>query len=92
LRNKISKLSIQRKSHPLRILIEASAGPEDARQKSRWTQALKYALGWHQPAERLKWFFQTNGGIAGTARKSAILNAQRKATRMMTIGGPVAGK
>jgi hypothetical protein len=88
----ISKLSIHTKSHPLRILIEASAGPEDARQKSRWTQALKYAFGWHQPAERLKWFFQTNGGIAGTARKSAILNAQRKATRMMTIGGPVAGK
>jgi hypothetical protein len=88
----ISKLSIKRKSHPLRILIEASAGPEDARQKSRWTQALKYAVGWHQPAERLKWFFQTNGGIVGTARKSASLNAQRKATRMMTIGGPVAGK
>jgi hypothetical protein len=88
----ISKLSIKRKSHPLRILIEASAGPEDARQKSRWTQALKYAVGWHQPAERLKWFFQTNGGIVGTARKSASLNAQRKPTRMMTIGGPVAGK
>jgi hypothetical protein len=78
--------------HPLRILNEASAGPEDARQKSRWTQALKYAVGWHQPAERLKWSFQTNGVIAGTARKSAILNAQRKARRMMTIGGPVAGK
>jgi hypothetical protein len=76
----ISKLSIKRKSHPLRILIEASAGPEDARQKSRWTQALKYAFGWHQPAERLKWFFQTNGGIAGTARKYAVNNktAQRK--------------
>jgi hypothetical protein len=89
---KISKLSLQRKSHPIRVLIEASAGPEDARQKSRWSQALKYAYGWRQSAERLEWFFQTNGGIAGTARKSASLNAQRKATRMMTIGGPVAGK
>jgi hypothetical protein len=89
---KLYKLSIQRKSHPIRILIEASAGPEDARQKSRWSQALKYAYGWRQSAERLEWFFKVNGGIAGTARKSAILNAQRKATRMMTIGGPVAGK
>ena len=71
---KISKLSIQRKSHPIRVLIEASAGPEDARQKSRWSQALKYAYGWHQPAERLKWFFQTNGGIAGSARKFAVNN------------------
>ena len=77
---KICKLSIQRKSHPIRILIEASAGPEDARQKSRWTQALKYAFGWHQPAERLKWFFQINGGISGSARKYAVNNktARRK--------------
>lgn len=81
---KISKLSIQRKSHPLRILIEVSAGPEDARQKSRWTQALRYAFGWHQTAERLEWFFQKNGGIAGSARKYAI---NKKATRLKKRGG-----
>jgi hypothetical protein len=77
---KICKLSTQRKSHPIRILIEASAGPEDARQKSRWTQALKYAYGWRQSAERLEWFFQTNGGISGSARKYAVNNktARRK--------------
>jgi hypothetical protein len=69
---KINKLSMQRKSHPIRILIEASAGPEDARQKSRWSQALKYAYGWRQPATRLKWFFKVNGGIAGSARKYAV--------------------
>src|SRR5450756_2620027 len=66
---KLYKLSIQKKSHPIRILIEASAGPEDARQKSRWTQALRYAYGWQQPANRLKWFFKVNGGIAGSAAK-----------------------
>ena len=82
----ISKLSLKKKSHPIRILIEASAGPEDPRQKSRWTQALKYAFGWRQSAKKLKWFFKVNGGIAGSARKSAILNAQRKATRMMISG------
>jgi hypothetical protein len=69
---KLFKLSIQRKSHPIRILIEASAGPEDSRQKSRWTQALRYALGWRQPAKRLKWFFNVNGGIAGSAAKLAV--------------------
>jgi hypothetical protein len=89
---KLFKLSIQRKSHPIRILIEASAGPEDARQKSRWTQALKYAYGWQQPANRLKWLFEETGGIAGTARKSAILNAQRKATRIIAAAGSVAEK
>jgi hypothetical protein len=71
---KICKLSTQRKSHPIRILIEASAGPEDARQKSRWTQALKYAYGWQQPANRLKWLFKTNGGISGCAAKFAVVN------------------
>jgi hypothetical protein len=88
---KLFKLSIQRKSHPIRVLIEASAGPEDNRAKSRWTQALKYAYGWHQPAKRLKWTLETNGGISGCAAKFAILNAQRKATKIMTTAGPVAG-
>jgi hypothetical protein len=70
---KLFKLSIQRKSHPVRILIEASAGPEDPRQKSRWTQALKYAFGWLQLPERLEWFFSVNGGIAECARKYAVI-------------------
>ena len=71
------RLPIQKKSHPIRILIEASAGPEDARQKSRWTQALKYAFGWRQPARKLKWFFRMNGGVAGAAAKFAINNGIR---------------
>jgi hypothetical protein len=88
---KISKLSIKKKSHPIRILIEASAGPEDARQKSRWTQALKYAYGWQQPANRLKWTLETNGGISGCARKYADLQVRRKPTKRVTTAGPVAG-
>jgi hypothetical protein len=87
---KLFKLSIQRKSHPIRILIEASAGPEDARQKSRWTQALRYAFGWRLPAAQLKWCFEKTGGISGCARKYADLQARRKATKIMTIAGPVA--
>src|SRR5450830_2188191 len=69
---KICKLSTQRKSHPIRILIEASAGPEDNRAKSRWTQALRYALGWRQPGNKLRWTLETNGGISGCARKYAV--------------------
>ena len=86
---KLFKLSIQRKSHPIRILIEASAGPEDARQKSRWTQALKYAYGWQQPANRLKWFFKVNGGIAGSAAKLAVRDGttrREKSADKSTLG------
>jgi hypothetical protein len=86
---KIYKLSTRRKTHPIRILIEASAGPEDNRAKSRWTQALKYAYGWRQPAKRLKWFFEEAGGIAGSARKYADLQASRKPTKIMTTAEPV---
>jgi hypothetical protein len=86
---KLYKLSIQRKSHPIRILIEASAGPEDARQKSRWSQALKYAYGWHQPAKKLKWFLQVNGGIAGSAAKLAVRDGttrREKSADKSTLG------
>jgi hypothetical protein len=88
---KICKLPSRRKTHPIRILIEASAGPEDNRAMSRWTQALKYAYGWRQPAKRLKWFFEEAGGIAGSARKYADLQAKRKATQIMTTARPVSG-
>ena len=71
---KICKLSIKKKSHPIRILIEASAGPEDARQKSRWTQALRYAFGWRLPGEKINWCFEETGGISGAARKYAAKN------------------
>jgi hypothetical protein len=86
---KLFKLSIQRKSHPIRILIEASAGPEDNRAKSRWTQALKYAYGWHQPAKNLKWFLQVNGGIAGSAAKLAVRDGttrREKSADKSTLG------
>jgi hypothetical protein len=80
---KISKLPLRRKSHPIRILIEASVGPEDARQKSRWVQALKYVDGWQLPPEKVRWCFNENGGIAGCARKYAI---NRKAARRKNYG------
>lgn len=71
---KLADLSIQKNAHPLRVLIEASAGLEDARQKSRWVQALRCAWGWRQQANRLDWFLSVNGGIAGAAAKLAKRN------------------
>src|SRR5450759_4875719 len=86
---KISKLSLKKKSHPIRILIEASASPEDARQKSRWTQALKYAYGWRLPTAKLEWCFEKTGGIAGCARKYAVNKKtarQKKSADKSTLG------
>ena len=71
-------LSLRKKSHVLRALIEASAGPEDNRTKIKWASALRYAYGWLQPPERLDWFFGVNEGIAGCAAKFAFLRAARR--------------
>ena len=75
---KLADLPIRKNAHPIRILIEVSAGLEDTRQKSRWVQALRYAWGWRLPAKRLKWLFQKNGGIAGTAAKRAIRDGKTR--------------
>lgn len=84
---KTLKLPIQKKSHPIRILIEASSGPEDVRQKSRWTQALRYAFGWRQPAENLEWFFKNCGGISGAAGKFAIIRRGRWPSNIVKKNG-----
>lgn len=88
---KILHLPRRQNSHPIRILIEASAGPEDNRQKSRWTQALRYAFGWRLAPGRLSWCFSVNGGIAGAASKYAALRkahrTARKAKTAKTSGG-----
>ena len=79
---KLLKLPIRRKSHMLRVLIEASAGVEDNRTKIKWANALRYAFGWLQPATRLEWFFRVNGGIAGCAAKFAFLKAARRQRKL----------
>ncbi len=71
------KLPIKRKSHLIRVLIEASVGTEDNRTKIKWTNALRYAFGWLQQPERLAWFFEVNGGIAGCVTKYAFLQQAR---------------
>ena len=67
----LARLNVRKRSHPLRVLIEASAGPEDPRQKSRWVQALRYILGWKTPIEKVKLYIKGGGGIAGCAKQQA---------------------
>lgn len=76
---KCRKLLCRKNAHPIRILIEASAGQEDNRTKSRWTQALKYAYGWRQQPGRLGRFFKECRGISGAAGKEAAKRAGKQA-------------
>lgn len=83
---KLLKLRIRRKSHLIRVLIEATAGAEDNRAKIKWTNALRYAHGWLQRPDRLEWFFEVNKGIAGCAKKQA-LNDGTSHNRMISTNG-----
>ena len=79
---KFQKMPIKRNSHLLRVLIEASAGAEDNRTKIKWASALRYAFGWLQQPERLKWFFSVNGGLAGCASKFSDLQKARRQRKL----------
>jgi hypothetical protein len=79
---KLLKLKISRKSHLIRVLIEATAGVEDNRAKIKWTGALRYAHGWLQRPERLERFLDVNKGIAGCTAKFAFLQKKRRERKL----------
>ena len=83
---KIFNLPIGIKSHPVRILIEASAGREDSRAKSRWTQALRYAYKCRVATRELDGFFKLNKGVAGCASKFATPRADRNSEKLLKDG------
>lgn len=76
----LAEIHVRRDMHALRILIEASCGPENAKQKSRWVQALQYVYGWKLQPRRVQWCFRISGGVYGCARKQAALNKAAKAS------------
>ena len=65
-------LPINRKSHLIRVLIEATAGAEDDRTKIKWTKALRYAHGWRKGSQDIEQLFGENEGISGCANKQAL--------------------
>lgn len=68
-----------RKCHPIRAIIDATALLGDTRMRSRWTRALEFA--WHSEVtpNELPDFFQQNDGVAGCARLAAKAFPERTA-------------
>ena len=83
---KMFNLPLGKKSHPVRVLIEASAGREDSRAKSRWTQALRYAYKCRVATRELDGFFKRNKGVAGCAAKFATPRADRNSEKLLKNG------
>jgi|HubBroStandDraft_4_1064222.scaffolds.fasta_scaffold31422_3 hypothetical protein len=70
----LAGIRVRKSAHPIRLLIDASIGPEDPKQKSRWVAALRYVHGWRLPPRKVRWCFSQHGGVYGCARKYAALN------------------
>jgi hypothetical protein len=55
----------------IRVLLEATLPDAGAKQLSRWTRALQFALHEDIPSKRILHYFRRNGGVAGCARLAA---------------------
>ena len=77
----LAEIRVRKNTHAFRVLIDATVGPEDPKQKSRWVQALQYVDGWKLPPEKVAWVFHSNKGVYGCARKQALLNKAARAKR-----------
>jgi hypothetical protein len=73
-------VSRQNKS-PLRSVIDATTKISDRHVKSRWAQALEYAVAKKVPGRRFKTFLQNNGGVIGCEGKMADLRKRKAASQ-----------
>jgi len=73
--SKLRGLTVRKNVTLLRLLIDVTSGSQDTKQKSRTTQALRYAWKFRKKIEKgeLSNFLKENGGIAGCATKMAAL-------------------
>lgn len=74
---KSAGLPVRRDTHPIRILIDTTSGA-NAKIKSRWTQAIRFA--WHERTDGkdIIDFLRHNGGLSGCAAQFANLTPSRR--------------
>ena len=66
-----AEIEAQRDLHTFRAIIEATFPSPQAKQTSRWTRALEYALLSKIPVSELAMHFKKKGGVARCARDAA---------------------
>jgi hypothetical protein len=75
---RLAGTSVHHDMHPIRPIIDATCRYADRKRISRWVRALQFAELENVRSDRLRRFFRHNGGIAGCARKAAIIEPKRK--------------
>jgi hypothetical protein len=74
---KLFGLRNQKRTHPIRVLIDATSTTDD-KTKSRWSRALKYAWLERKTWTDLKVFLRDNGGPAGCAARFAAVHPKAR--------------
>jgi hypothetical protein len=69
-----AKVSFRPDAHPLKLLIDATSGLKDRKDRSRYGRALQAAVLKQVDPDDLHLFFEANGGLAGCARLFASLS------------------
>ena len=75
---KLCHLNVRAGTTPIRIVIDATAPTQDRQTKSRWAQALEYAISQKARTTGLKTFFKKHGGSGECASAMAALRKKRK--------------
>jgi len=74
---KLCDLNVRAGTTPIRIVIDATASIQKRDTKSRWAQALEYALAKKAPPNRFKKFLDENGGVIGCADAMAAFRKRK---------------
>jgi hypothetical protein len=78
---RLCDLNVRAGTTPIRIVIDATASSQDRQPKSRWAQALEYALAKKAPPNRFKKFLDQNDGVIGCADAMAALRKQNRRSK-----------
>jgi hypothetical protein len=74
---KSCKIEARKNKSPIRIVIDATSKAQDRQAKSRWTQALEYAVAKRAAGNGFKKFLKKNGGVLGCAKRMAALKKRK---------------
>jgi hypothetical protein len=75
---RLCDLNVRAGTIPIRIVIDATASSQERHVKSRWAQALQYALAKKTPPNHFKRFLDENGGVEACKRKMAALRKKKR--------------
>jgi hypothetical protein len=77
---KLYKIDTRKNKTPIHVVIDATC-KQDRQTKSRWAQAVEYAVATGARGDAFKKWLKKNGGVYGCATKMAALRKQKRASK-----------